>query len=288
MSICDISEEVQEQVMAENRVPNESTCDFHLTLFFMDVLAADGISQLELVRTQLRRAKGRPSSPDEQLSMDLSWALAENGRDLGTLRRISEKLQLTTMNDLKKETIALHEMVIESADEVVDCLEEMSSLLKQLTDWISSSPPGGAAAPEGRGHPSGHRYPVVPDDFWCPISREIMRDPVTVSTGQVWPSLHRLLPLHFSGFLPGLADPPSTSNLVADVREIQHPEMAGCGSQDLPQNAAATLPHIAHPELPPEEPHLAVVPEQRPPFPQEPGRRSLRPGGRRRARGEAA
>lgn len=28
--------------------------------------------------------------------------------------------------------------------------------------------------------------PVVPDDFLCPISLEIMRDPVIVATGQVW------------------------------------------------------------------------------------------------------
>ncbi|CAA6655530.1 unnamed protein product [Spirodela intermedia] len=89
-------------------------------------------------------------------------------------------------DDLKKENIALHEMVIESAGEPVDCLEEMSALLKQLNDWISSSSLGGGAAPEGRGHPSGHRFPVVPDDFWCPISREIMREPVTVSTGQTY------------------------------------------------------------------------------------------------------
>lgn len=28
--------------------------------------------------------------------------------------------------------------------------------------------------------------PVVPDDFLCPISLEVMRDPVIVATGQVW------------------------------------------------------------------------------------------------------
>ena len=30
-----------------------------------------------------------------------------------------------------------------------------------------------------------HQAPVIPDDFRCPISLELMKDPVIVSTGQV-------------------------------------------------------------------------------------------------------
>lgn len=84
------------------------------------------------MHSQFERAATRTDSPDTQLSKDLAWALSDKTSDPAVLTRISEKLQLQTMADMKKESVALHEMVISSGGEPDDCVEEMSSLLKKL------------------------------------------------------------------------------------------------------------------------------------------------------------
>lgn len=141
--------------------------------------------QIELVHAQFQRAKERVESPDIQLMTDL--ALAQVGRfsDPIILKRLSEKLQLTTINDLKKESLALHEMVISSGGNPDDSLEEMSTLLKKIKDCLLLEP----HLPENlekRTSSFKYRSPVIPDDFRCPISLELMRDPVIVSTGQTY------------------------------------------------------------------------------------------------------
>ncbi|KAI3951834.1 hypothetical protein MKX01_021572 [Papaver californicum] len=65
--------------------------------------------QIELVRAQFRRAKERMDSPDVQLYMDLYSAQNEKDPDPSILKRLSEKLQLKTIKDLKKESLALYE-----------------------------------------------------------------------------------------------------------------------------------------------------------------------------------
>lgn len=137
--------------------------------------------QIELVHAQFRRAKEKEDSPDLQLHMDLS--LARTGNPV-VLKRLSEKLQLKSMNDLKQESIALHEMVI-SNGEPMDCLEEMSSILKRLKECnLIETPVSENVEPEESS--LKYRSPVIPDDFRCPISLELMRDPVIVSTGQTY------------------------------------------------------------------------------------------------------
>ncbi|XP_062233864.1 U-box domain-containing protein 12 [Phragmites australis] len=141
--------------------------------------------QVALVHSQFKRAATRTDSPDMQLSKDLSSALADKTCDPAVLTRISEKLQLQTMADMKKESVALHEMVISSGGEPDGCVEEMSSLLKKLKDCVITESP----TTETLGTRSGsikHRSPIIPDEFRCPISLELMQDPVIVSSGQTY------------------------------------------------------------------------------------------------------
>lgn len=141
--------------------------------------------QIELVHAQFKRAKGRTDSPDLQLDRDLEIAQKEKDPDPEILRRLSENLQLRTINDLKKESLALHEMVISSSVDPGDCFAKMSSLLRKLKDYVLTINPE-ADTSEGEKGFIKHRSPVIPDDFRCPISLELMRDPVIVSTGQVF------------------------------------------------------------------------------------------------------
>ncbi|KAL3732024.1 hypothetical protein ACJRO7_028809 [Eucalyptus globulus] len=144
--------------------------------------------QIELVHAQFKRANERMDSPDLQLVMDLDIAQRENEPDLAVLKRLSEKLQLKTLNDLKRESLAIHELVISSGGELVDCSERMAWLLRKLKESVIRENPEVAASESEKGLIK-HRSPVIPDDFRCPISLELMKDPVIVSTGQTYERL---------------------------------------------------------------------------------------------------
>ncbi|EEF32796.1 E3 ubiquitin ligase PUB14, putative [Ricinus communis] len=141
--------------------------------------------QIELVHSQLRRAKARPDYLDLQLDLDLAIAQREKDLDPAVLKRLSEKLELKTINDLKKESLAFHELVISSGGDPGDSLEKMSSILKKLKDYVQMEN-SEADNSESDKVFSKHRSPVIPDDFRCPISLELMKDPVIVSTGQTY------------------------------------------------------------------------------------------------------
>ncbi|CAN1339422.1 U-box domain-containing protein 14 [Linum perenne] len=141
--------------------------------------------QIELVHVQFKRATARPDSPDVQLDHDLAFAQREKDLDPAVLRRLSEKLQLKTIDDLKKESVAFQELVISSEGDPEDWFDKISSLLRKLTIFVQVENPEVDAPDAERGFIK-HRSPVIPDDFRCPISLELMKDPVIVSTGQTY------------------------------------------------------------------------------------------------------
>ncbi|XP_061347030.1 U-box domain-containing protein 14 [Gastrolobium bilobum] len=141
--------------------------------------------QIELVHAQFKRAKAQTEFTDLQLDLDITVAQKEKDPDPAILKRLSEKLYLRTINDIKKESGELHELVITSSGELGDCLETMSSLLRKLKDCVLTENPE-VDTFECEKVSIKHRSPVIPDDFRCPISLELMKDPVIVSTGQTY------------------------------------------------------------------------------------------------------
>ncbi|KDP44223.1 hypothetical protein JCGZ_05690 [Jatropha curcas] len=155
--------------------------------------------QVELVLAQFRRAKGRVDAPDVELYEDL-LSLYNESKDAATdpavLKRSSEKLQLMGIADLTQESLALHEMVAATGGDPEENIEKMSMLLKKIKDFVQTENPNMDAPsreknlpPSGSGQASmngNHKTPVIPDDFRCPISLELMKDPVIVSTGQTY------------------------------------------------------------------------------------------------------
>lgn len=122
-------------------------------------------------------------SPDLQLQIDLD-KVSSGEFDAETVIRLSEKLCLTTVNDLKKESLVIHDMVISTGGYPEDRFAMMSFLLKKIKDCVMLGNPEDDIS-EGEKSVMRHRSPVIPDDFRCPISLELMKDPVIVSTGQV-------------------------------------------------------------------------------------------------------
>ncbi|XP_050212404.1 U-box domain-containing protein 13 [Mercurialis annua] len=155
--------------------------------------------QVELVLAQFRRAKGRVDTPDVELYEDLLLLFNKSNDaeiDPVVLRRSSEKLQLLGIDDLTQESLALHEMVGATGGDPEANIEKMSMLLKKIKDFVQTENPNLETIrkeknlpPSGSGQAStnaNHKAPVIPDDFRCPISLELMKDPVIVSTGQTY------------------------------------------------------------------------------------------------------
>ena len=103
------------------------------------------------------------------------------------LQRLSEKLQLTTISDLTQESLALHEMVVNSGGDPGEKIEKISTLLKKVKDFVQTRDPqmGATLTIKGTASDGKLKSPIIPDDFRCPISLELMKDPVIVATGQV-------------------------------------------------------------------------------------------------------
>lgn len=158
------------------------------------------VIQVELVLAQFRRAKGRVDAPDVDLYEDL-FSLYNKNNDAATdpavLRRLAEKLQLMGITDLTQESLALHEMATASGEDPGENIEKMSMLLKKIKEFVQTENPDLDATSKDKnpcaddgGQASGernHKTLAIPDDFRCPISLELMKDPVIVSTGQVKP-----------------------------------------------------------------------------------------------------
>lgn len=141
--------------------------------------------QTQLVHAQFKRAKGQIESPDLQFRTDLAMVKKGKEPDIEMIKRLSAKLHLTTINDLRRESLAIHDLIISTDGDPENCFEIMSRLLKKINDFVMLGNP----KLDSSDHENSfvrHRSPVIPDDFRCPISLELMKDPVIVSTGQTY------------------------------------------------------------------------------------------------------
>ncbi|XP_059626628.1 U-box domain-containing protein 13-like [Cornus florida] len=155
--------------------------------------------QVELVLAQFRRAKGRVDAPDVELYENLLSLYNKSSvtaADPAVLRRLAEKLQLLGIADLTQESLALHEMVFASGGDPGERIEKMSMLLKKIKDFVQTENPNMEPPARDKSIPSScpgqgfmegkQNSPLIPDDFRCPVSLELMKDPVIVSTGQTY------------------------------------------------------------------------------------------------------
>ncbi|PKA51936.1 U-box domain-containing protein 13 [Apostasia shenzhenica] len=145
--------------------------------------------QVELVHAQFKRAKERVDIPDAELYGDLS-CLYDNSSNSNVnpeiLARLAAKLQLNTISDLTQESLALHEMVTATGDPERN-IEKMSILLKKIKDYVQTqNPEMGTPKVKAFFSDGKQKAPIIPDDFRCPISLDLMKDPVIVATGQTY------------------------------------------------------------------------------------------------------
>ncbi|KAG8074447.1 hypothetical protein GUJ93_ZPchr0006g44136 [Zizania palustris] len=145
--------------------------------------------EIELVHAQFKRAKERCDPSDDDIFNDLMSVYNSSpgaNVDPDILRRLSEKLQLVTISDLNQESLILHEMA--SGGDPNAVVEKMSMLLKRIKDFVQTQDPGMGtrASTMELSEKVNLACPIVPDDFHCPISLDLMKDPVIVATGQTY------------------------------------------------------------------------------------------------------
>ncbi|KAJ4778064.1 U-box domain-containing protein [Rhynchospora pubera] len=156
--------------------------------------------QVDLVHSQLKRALHQNS---DTLSEDLHHHLLsiynnpyQSNLDPQILHALANQLHLVTISDLKQESLAMHDMVVSTGGNDPDeTIEKMSMLLKKIKDFVQTQNPviDTVSTPKFLFPDANMNSPVsipipipIPDEFRCPISLELMQDPVIVSTGQTY------------------------------------------------------------------------------------------------------
>ncbi|KAA8528827.1 hypothetical protein F0562_036182 [Nyssa sinensis] len=146
--------------------------------------------QVELTRVQLKRAKKRTDTQDMELAMDMMVVLStkndDRNADSASIERLANKLSLQIAEDLKTETIAIRKLVkerggpnAESTQQIIDLLNKF----KRVAGVEESNALDDPIVPK-----TLEKCPslAIPHEFLCPITLEIMTDPVIVATGQTY------------------------------------------------------------------------------------------------------
>jgi hypothetical protein len=147
--------------------------------------------KVELMNAQLMRCKRRTDTQDIELSMDLMVILQNNkddeerNADRAILDRLASKLELQTLVDLRAETVAIKKLINERNGQQAESTRQIVELLNKFKA-IAGIDEKNVLGGEVFVTKSLDKCPslMIPDDFLCPITLEIMTDPVIVASGQ--------------------------------------------------------------------------------------------------------
>ncbi|CAL4999404.1 unnamed protein product [Urochloa decumbens] len=146
--------------------------------------------QVELMNAQLIRCRKRTDTQDMELSMDIMVILQNNeeerNADRAILERLAKKLELQTLAELRAETKAIKKIINERNGQQADSTKQIIDLLnrfKEIAGIDEKNVLGDVSMPK-----SLDKCPslLIPNDFLCPITLEIMTDPVIVASGQTY------------------------------------------------------------------------------------------------------
>ncbi|KAJ0024900.1 hypothetical protein Pint_09230 [Pistacia integerrima] len=145
--------------------------------------------QVELICLQLKRAKRRTDTQDIELAVDMMVVFSEEDErnaDSAIIERLAKKLDLHSCQDLNNETIAVRNLVkgragqnLESTQKIIDLLNKFKQAAGMEITNVLDDP----VIPKML--EKSHSI-VIPHEFLCPITLEIMTDPVIVASGQTY------------------------------------------------------------------------------------------------------
>lgn len=144
--------------------------------------------QVELIHTQLRRAKRRTDTQDIELAVDMMVVFSKTdprNSDSAIIERLAKKLELQTVEDLKIETIAVRNLVKERGGQTAESTQQIVDLLNKFKRILGMEITNVLDDPVMPRMLDKCASLMIPHEFLCPITLEIMKDPVIVASGQV-------------------------------------------------------------------------------------------------------
>ena len=148
--------------------------------------------QLELMHVQLRRARRRTDTQDIELAMDMMVVFSDEddrNADSAIIERLAIKLELHSVEDLEVETVAVGNLVRERKGKQAESTKKIIELLnkfKRVAGMEETSVivlDDDDAMPKMLGRSTSL---IIPHEFLCPITLEIMTDPVIIASGQTY------------------------------------------------------------------------------------------------------
>ncbi|CAN6481090.1 unnamed protein product [Victoria cruziana] len=151
--------------------------------------------QVDLMLSQLKRTKRRTETQDIELAMDMMVVFSkkdDRNADSAILERLANKLELHTFPDLQEETSAVKQLAKEvggwASPEMIQQIIDVLNKFKQIAGVKETS--GSMEETEDASPPNKCLQKCqslsIPNDFLCPITLEIMSNPVIVATGQTY------------------------------------------------------------------------------------------------------
>ncbi|KAL1182288.1 hypothetical protein V6Z11_A02G106400 [Gossypium hirsutum] len=178
-----------EAMMVKFHAVHEKLCQALDELPFDEIeVSVEVREQVELMVTQLRRGKRRKDTQDMELAVDLmaiSSKTDERNADIAIIERLAKKLDLNTVENLKKETIAISNVAKERG-QTSECVEQIVEILNKFKQVFAMEVIDVFEDPVKPKLLSKSGSLVIPHEFLCPITLEVMRDPVIIATGQTF------------------------------------------------------------------------------------------------------
>lgn len=145
--------------------------------------------QAELMHTQLNRAKRRTETQDMELAMDMMVVFSKNddrSADGAIIERLAKKLDLHTVADLKTETVAIKKLVKARSVHNPETVQQVKDLLEKFKQIVGIEESGILDYSVSSTSLERSKSLLIPNEFLCPITLEIMTDPVIIATGQTF------------------------------------------------------------------------------------------------------
>ncbi|ERM96136.1 hypothetical protein AMTRI_Chr09g14340 [Amborella trichopoda] len=147
--------------------------------------------QVELMCLQLRRSKRRTDTQDIELAMDTMVVFSkkdDRNADSAILERLANKLELHTVPELRAESIVVRKLIKERSGQNSETTQQIIDLLNKFKKIAGIEENQGYGIDNVFLPKSLEKSPslLIPNDFLCPITLEIMTDPVIIATGQTY------------------------------------------------------------------------------------------------------
>eukprot|EP00252_Welwitschia_mirabilis_P016624 TRINITY_DN3674_c0_g1_i1.p1 TRINITY_DN3674_c0_g1~~TRINITY_DN3674_c0_g1_i1.p1 ORF type:complete len:687 (+),score=109.90 TRINITY_DN3674_c0_g1_i1:877-2937(+) len=163
-------------------------------------VSLDVKEQVALVADQAARAKAYVSEAEDQLRRSVLTVLEEFEKEVkpddSILQKIFRELQLESARDCQSEIDLLEDEMryqnqigekqnVSTINSLIGFMRYCKCVLFEVTDMDCD--PQSLSSHEARvGRSDSEDAPAIPDDFRCPISLDLMREPVIVSSGQTY------------------------------------------------------------------------------------------------------